>query len=59
MEECVDLADNVPDGVMFPGLDGRLYKRTEILTHCLGERRTDVRTPTESGRSRAFLSPDN
>lgn len=31
MEECVDLSDNMPDGIMFLGLDGRLFERSEVL----------------------------
>lgn len=38
MDECVDLADNMPDGVMFIGLDGRLYERIEVLTLTVQER---------------------
>ncbi|MBP2564522.1 hypothetical protein CFBP5875_04625 [Agrobacterium pusense] len=38
MEECVDLADTLPDGVMFLGLDGRLYERIEVLQLTVQER---------------------
>ncbi len=38
MEECVDLADNMPDGIMFIGLDGRLYERIEVLQLTVRER---------------------
>ena len=38
MEECVDLADDMPDGIMFLGLDGRLYERIEVLTLTVQER---------------------
>jgi hypothetical protein len=38
MEECVDLSDNMPDGIMFIGLDGRLYERIEILQLTVRER---------------------
>jgi hypothetical protein len=31
LEECVDLSDNMPDGIMFIGLDGRLFERLEVL----------------------------
>lgn len=31
LEECVDLADNMPDGIMFLGLDGRLFERWEVM----------------------------
>ncbi|WP_064830972.1 hypothetical protein [Rhizobium phaseoli] len=38
MEECVELADTLPDGVMFLGLDGRLYERIEVLQLTVQER---------------------
>lgn len=38
MEECVDLSDNMPDGIMFIGLDGRLYERIEVLQLTVRER---------------------
>ncbi|MGG7581712.1 hypothetical protein [Rhizobium sp. Nf11,1] len=38
LEECVDLADNMPDGIMFIGLDGRLYERIEVLQLSVQER---------------------
>ena len=31
MDECVDLADNMPDGVMFIAGNGNLYTRDEVL----------------------------
>ena len=37
MEVCVDLADNMPDGIMV-GLDGRLYERIEVLQLTVRER---------------------
>ena len=38
LEECVDLADNMPDGIRFIGLDGRLYERIEVLELTVQER---------------------
>jgi len=38
MEECVDLSDNMPDGIKFMGLDGRLYERDEVLQLTVQER---------------------
>ena len=38
LEECVDLSDNMPDGIMFIGLDGRLFERIEVLQLSVQER---------------------
>jgi len=38
MEECVELADTLSDGVTFLGLDGRLYERIEVLQLTVQER---------------------
>jgi hypothetical protein len=38
MEGCVDLSDNMPDGVMFLGLDGRLFERIEVRRLTVRER---------------------
>jgi hypothetical protein len=38
MDECVDLADTMPDGVAFLGTDGRLYTRDEVMSLTVQER---------------------
>jgi hypothetical protein len=51
LEECVDLADTMPDGVAFLGTDGRLYERDEVMA-------LQVRERAELGLVAIALTPE-